>query len=96
VSLATGVGSIKTAPIPARHIPEEPDLEDGRRAPCREVRGVTKIAARRKPEQFVKPGVVGGVTALGVPAEQKSDALHVYADGLGAFGVGEPSDVKET
>ena len=47
-------------------------------------------------EQFVKPGVVGGVTALGVPAEQKSDALHVYADGLGAFGVGEPSDVKET
>jgi hypothetical protein len=40
--------------------------------------------------------VVGGVTALGVPAEGKSDTLHVYADGLGAFGVGEPSDVKET
>jgi hypothetical protein len=53
-------------------------------------------SGRRKPEQFVKPGVVGGVAALGVPAEEKNDTLHVYADGLGAFGVGEPSDVKET
>ena len=95
---AGGVAHAQTAGVPDKSFPESvTSTKDGTLyAGSFNLGGVVKVTPGGKPEQFIKPGVNGSRSVLGVLADEKSGTLYVCSNDIAGFGVPGPGDAKGT
>ena len=93
-----GVATAQTAPagVPDKSFPESvTSTQDGTLyAGSFNLGGVVKTKSGGKPEQFIKPGMGGSRSILGVLADEKSRTLYVCSNDITGFGVPGPGDAK--
>jgi hypothetical protein len=92
-----GVANAQTpASVPDKSFPESvTSTKDGTLyAGSFNLGGVVKVTPGKPAEQFIKPGMGGSRSVLGVLADEKSNTLYVCSNDITGFGVPGPGDTK--